>query len=75
MILIALLGKRASVPSRGVAPLASWRKVILTVTPVAPIALARFAMKTIQRLPIPSRLIPAAFWEAVLLPLTRPQFL
>ena len=69
---IALPGRRASIPSQGIAPRASWRNVILTI---APIALARSAIEAIQSLPAPLRLIPTTFGGTVLLFLTRPLFL
>ena len=41
---IALLGERASTPSRGIAPRAPGCKVILTITPRAPVTQACFAI-------------------------------
>ena len=71
---IALWGKRTSIPSRGFAPRAPWRRVILTITPIAPIAQARFAINAIQCLSAPFRFIPTTFGGAALLFLARPLF-
>ena len=72
---IALLGARASIPSRGIAWRASRFRVVLTITPIAPITQARFAIKTNQCLPAPFRFVPTTFGEAVLPSLSRPLFL
>ena len=55
---IALLGKRTSAPSWGIAPRASCGQVILTIAPIAPITQACFAIEAIQRLSVPLHCIP-----------------
>ena len=72
MGLIALPGRWAPIPFRGIPQRAFSRQVALTVARVTPVALARTLIEAIQCLPAPLHLAPATFGSAILPFLSNP---
>ena len=71
---MAFSRKRTSILSRAIAPRASKCKVIFTITPIAPSALARFAIKPIQCPSVPFHFAPLFFGGPSFFLLLAPSF-